>query len=242
MTSIEKNVLDFYSELICTDNNRYKSWEHCYQNFQSTFNKKSLTKIEIDFLSVHLAFYLASWGMYRGSSFLLERDYKIFYPIVELLFLEKEFFTESTIEDMLKQKDEKWISEFIERYFHLDKKLELSLEKIRKSVKGEINTPISYTLKSKILLGTFGCIPAYDRFFINGIKINNMDYHITQKYSKKSLRDIMNFIQDNLEIFISTRTKISQIQNESKNLNKIKYPIMKLIDMYFWKIGFDQGK
>ena len=36
-----------------------------------------------DYLSLHLAFYLASWGMYRGSSFLLQKDYKVLVPIVE---------------------------------------------------------------------------------------------------------------------------------------------------------------
>lgn len=37
----------------------------------------------MDYLSLQLAFYLASWGMYRGSSFLLQKDYKIYIPVVE---------------------------------------------------------------------------------------------------------------------------------------------------------------
>ncbi|VEJ05791.1 Uncharacterised protein [Campylobacter lari] len=32
-----------------------------------------------------LSFYLASWGMYRGSSFLLRYDYKIYKTILEEL-------------------------------------------------------------------------------------------------------------------------------------------------------------
>jgi hypothetical protein len=38
-----------------------------------------------DALSLHLAFFLASWGMYRGSSFLLQKDYTIHRPVVRLL-------------------------------------------------------------------------------------------------------------------------------------------------------------
>ena len=34
-------------------------------------------------MSLHLAFYLASWGMCRGSSFLLQKDYKVLVPVVE---------------------------------------------------------------------------------------------------------------------------------------------------------------
>lgn len=34
---------------------------------------------------MQLTFYLASWGMYRGSSFLLQKDYKVHVPVVEEL-------------------------------------------------------------------------------------------------------------------------------------------------------------
>ncbi len=39
----------------------------------------------IDMLALHLGFYLASWGMYRGSSFLLQKDYKVHVPIVKII-------------------------------------------------------------------------------------------------------------------------------------------------------------
>lgn len=33
--------------------------------------------VNLDYLSLQLAFYLASWGMYRGSSFLLQKYYRV---------------------------------------------------------------------------------------------------------------------------------------------------------------------
>ena len=41
--------------------------------------------MDYDYLSLQLAFYLASWGMYRGSSFLLQKDYKVHEAVVKEL-------------------------------------------------------------------------------------------------------------------------------------------------------------
>lgn len=40
---------------------------------------------DFDYLSLHLAFYLASWGMYRGSCFIFHKDYKVHTTIVEAI-------------------------------------------------------------------------------------------------------------------------------------------------------------
>ena len=82
-----KDTLSKYYDNIKKDkNHRLKSWEHCYTQFKAVLNKNELSVTDRDYLSLHLAFYLASWGMYRGSSFILERDYKVFYGVVEMHF------------------------------------------------------------------------------------------------------------------------------------------------------------
>ena len=35
-----------------------------------------MTEDDYDNLVLHLGFYLSNWGMYRGSSFLLQKSYK----------------------------------------------------------------------------------------------------------------------------------------------------------------------
>ena len=67
-------------------NDRFSSWEHCYKCFSAA--RKSNEPDE-DYLCLHLAFYLASWGMYRGSSFLLKKDYKVHLPVVQEILKEK---------------------------------------------------------------------------------------------------------------------------------------------------------
>ena len=76
-----KKTGEFYGELKVQDRHRYCSWEHCYAQFYEA--RQNPEKPNIDNLSLHLAFYLASWGMYRGSSFLLQYDYTIHTFVVE---------------------------------------------------------------------------------------------------------------------------------------------------------------
>ena len=79
---IIKSSTEFYNDLKIDENGRYRSWEHCYTHFIKARGSK---EIDYDYLSLQLAFYLASWGMYRGSSFLLQKDYKVHIPVVKEL-------------------------------------------------------------------------------------------------------------------------------------------------------------
>ena len=95
ITSIKDNIIQFYKEILDDRYHRYCSWEHCYLHFRRLRLVKS--NADIATATLHLAFYLASWGM----------------PTLHV-------------------------------------------------------SPTD-TLVTKVLLGTLGCIPAYDTFFINGV-------------------------------------------------------------------------
>lgn len=83
---IIKSSTEFYIALKTDENGRYRSWEYCYSHFIKARGSKD---VDYDYLSLQLAFYLASWGMYRGSSFLLQKDYKIHIPVVKELLSDK---------------------------------------------------------------------------------------------------------------------------------------------------------
>jgi hypothetical protein len=69
--SIESKILSYFGELEHDEHHRYRSWEHCYRYFQKA-SPSRLSK-DRDDAAIRLGFYLASWGMYRGKSFLLQR-------------------------------------------------------------------------------------------------------------------------------------------------------------------------
>jgi hypothetical protein len=81
--NIQDQVRAFYHRLASDPHHRYRSWEHCFTYFSQ---RAMLTEAEhLDTAALHLAFYLASWGMYRGSSALLWKDYTIHKPAISKL-------------------------------------------------------------------------------------------------------------------------------------------------------------
>jgi hypothetical protein len=60
---------------------RYSSFDYCYNYF---YKNSDLTK-DMEKSCFELAFYLASWGMFRGSSFLLQKSAKYFVKTVEYI-------------------------------------------------------------------------------------------------------------------------------------------------------------
>ena len=83
---IIKAVKDYHAEIEADSNGRYRSWEHCYKAFHDA---RQNPYADTDYLCLMLSFYLASWGMYRGSSFLLQKDYRIHIPVVRELLQPK---------------------------------------------------------------------------------------------------------------------------------------------------------
>jgi hypothetical protein len=86
------------------------------------------------------------------------------------------------------------------------------------------------TLLSKIMLGVLGCVPAYDRYFIDGLKEMKMKH---TGFNDASLNELFNFIEKN-------KTEIEQAQSLIKTQSQRHYPLMKIFDMYFWQIGYDK--
>ena len=65
---------------------RYASFDYCFNYFQGFKNKEEIAHdANIQNSCLQLGFYLASWGMYRGSTFLLQKSVKVFEPLVKYI-------------------------------------------------------------------------------------------------------------------------------------------------------------
>ncbi len=87
----------------------------------------------------------------------------------------------------------------------------------------------SDTLVTKVLLGTFGCLPACDRYFIDGFKNAGFKYSYL---NPAFIERLLIFCSDNL-------TDLQMEQNAIEKTSGFRYPLMKLVDMYFWQIGYE---
>ena len=211
----------FYDDARANENGRSRSWEHCYRVFRDARTDPSP---DCDYLCLHLAFYLASWGMYRGSSFLLQKDYKVLVPIVEeILKPEYDCLFGVACADLRE-------SEVKDRLENLNKYIAKHFEPIRDEVAGrKVASDVSPVLITKILMGTLGCVPAYDRFFVDGIK----KYKVTtQEYSLESVRKLAKFYEAHNDRLEEAR--------RGMRVGDLIYPQMKLLDMGFWQVGFEK--
>lgn len=217
---IVRSATVFYDQLRYDENGRYKSWEYCYGHFMDARHK---TNPDVDYLSLHLAFYLASWGMYRGSSFLLQKDYRIHIPVInELLNPKYDPLAGIECAEYRKSEIQKLLSDLnfsIKRYYN----------EVRIHVKEKKpQNKLSDTLITKILMGTLGCVPAYDRYFIAGLKNQKISTGI---YNIQSLLKLVDFYEENRDLFEMVRNRLT--------VNNMPYPQMKMLDMGFWQIGFE---
>ena len=210
----------FYDDARANENGRSRSWEHCYRVFRDARTDPSP---DYDYLSLHLAFYLASWGMYRGSCFILQKDYKVHTPIVEeILKPEYDCLFGLACADL--RDDDVW-----DQYTNLYKYIDGYFDPIRNEVAGRVvESQVSPVLITKILMGTLGCVPAYDRFFVDGIK----KYKVTtQEYSQNSLLKLVGFYEEHND-------RLEEVRRGMR-VGDLTYPQMKLLDMGFWQIGFE---
>ena len=212
----------FYDDARANENGRSRSWEHCYRVFRDARTDPSP---DYDYLSLHLAFYLASWGMYRGSSFLLQKDYKVHTPIVkEILKPEYDCLFGVACVDLREP-------EVQERLTNVYDCIANHFGPIRNEVAGrKVASSVSPVLITKILMGTLGCVPAYDRFFQDGVATYKVT---TQEYSLDSVLRLVDFYEEHNDRLEEAR--------RGMQCEDLIYPQMKLLDMGFWQVGFEKS-
>jgi hypothetical protein len=209
---IHKKICSYYGDIAGDPHHRYRSWEHCYRFFQNVQSAGIVA--QRDHAALQLGFYLASWGMYRGSTFLLQHAYTVHLGVVDCLASSQ-------------------FAPLWEREFGAaadDGELVQVILDAAEAV-GQAYRPFGQpteTLVTKVLLGTFGCLPACDQDFIAGVRKAGLGYsYLNAKLVKKLLA----FSRKHL-------TELRREQAIIRDHSGAHYPLMKLVDMYFWQLGY----
>ena len=190
---------------------RYASFDHCFNYFQEhgesgqTANLVSQSGMQMSCL--HLGYYLASWGMFRGKAALLQHSSRALLPAVKLIANAPEIMWTTDVEHY----DESRIDAI------LDFK-----DKLSELVPGGK----SDTLTSKIMLGVFGCVPAFDRYFRKG-------FHVSS-FSRSALREVHDYYNKHKEIIEDSRDHTISFDGVP---TKRCYTQAKVIDMIFFIEG-----
>jgi len=202
-----------------SEHHRYRSWEHCYRYFRQLGQTR--LHEDRDLASLQLGFYLASWGMYRGSSFLLQHTYTIHRGVIDVVadplfrrLWERDFGANESDESLVPT-----VLDLVDRIRNAYYPFASNVGKGRPTD----------TLVTKVILGSVGCLPACDEFFVKGFRAHG------QKYSELNglfVARVLRFSQEHLE-------ELQNVQTEIEERLGLRYPLMKIIDMYFWQLGFE---
>ena len=204
---------------------RYRSWEECFNHFSALRAEfpggNGLEGSSEKNAALHLGFYLASWGMFRGSSNLMEHSYLIHIPAVRILLESGYGFLMKADPTAIRR------SQMEQTYCDGILDLQARLKAVYDDgLKQRDPVSLTDTLLTKILLGTLACTPAYDNFFKSGLARAGLKPQSRLEYS---LREVLQFYQNHERDFEKTRLQLDGAG--------ISYPPMKLVDMSFWQLG-----
>ncbi|WP_414469269.1 hypothetical protein [Methanobacterium sp. ACI-7] len=193
---------------------RYASFDYCYNYFYSFYKQNKLHELSDDEnlqnSCLHLGFYLASWGMMRGSSFLLQKSVKNYKNLIEVI---------SKADPRLWEID-------VDNYNEKNIKLLLNCKEEINKAFGK-DTPTD-TLITKIMLGVFANVPAFDQYVQKSLKV--------YKLNEKSLWKIKEFYDQNKTVIDSFNIPTYDFLNGEET--DILYTKAKLVDM----CGFMEGQ
>jgi hypothetical protein len=213
--NLEQNIAKYLDGAAGSDGRkpdaRYASFDYCFNYFQAFREAQNFEAIgrpeNIQLSCLHLGFYLASWGMLRGSAELLQKSARFLIPAINkiannditLWEIDAHCYTENNIRQLIDTR-----------------------KVLREAYPG-----MSDILVTKIMLGVFGNVPAFDTNFRRG-------FHVTT-FGRQSLRKVGAFYEENRIVIEKYRTPT--LDFVSGKPTSRKYTRSKVIDMAFFIEG-----
>jgi hypothetical protein len=178
---IEANLQQFKAEQ--GPLRRYASFDYCFNYFQSYREQDRAEELaeNMQVSCLHLGFYLASWGMFRGRSVLLTRSVSQFEPVIKLI---------ARTPRSIWQID---ANEYTAEACEVLAKTASDIQQALAFPNGKWPSP---TLATKIMLGVFGNVPAFDSRVRRGLRDSDM----TRRFGPRALGNIGLFYHAHREV------------------------------------------
>jgi len=208
---------------VADPNSAAASFDYCYNYFQDFKDRRKLEELadgdHVQQSCLQLGFYLASWGMLRASTQLFRRSIHHYVPLIEAL----------------PQFDPRVWDVDLETYSPDVAELLLTTSsEIRRLLTGNV----SDILTTKIMLGVFGNVPAFDTYFSAAFgrwRTVREGRRRGGGFSRKSLLSVRDFYEEYSQVLSSTR--VYTLDFESGEPTSRQYPAAKLVDMVLFTQG-----
>jgi hypothetical protein len=185
---------------------RAASFDYCH-NYFVAHRADFWTNGMLELSSLHLAAYLASWGMYRGSAPLLQLSIPCYVPLIEVLRENRVLF-DLDVCDFDNENSRALVVNCFDSIQVLD-------------------IGASTTLATKIMLGVFGCVPALDRFVGRELGFGTINH--------RNLISLYNLYDENRAVIDDLR--IPTLSFSTGAPSRIRYKQAKIIDMHAFIAG-----
>ncbi len=194
------------------DSARFASFDYCFNYFQSFYETGTVEDLAApDSLQVsclQLGFYLASWGMFRGSADLRHHSAKRLAPVIDAIVAAPTAVWSADADDYRPE-------------------VQAVLIGVAHALRAVLPGGQSQTLVTKTMLGVFGCVPAFDRFFRIGFGAST--------FGAKSLTAIGAFYHANAAAI--ERCRVPTLDFATGGDTRRSYTRAKVIDMVFFTEG-----
>jgi hypothetical protein len=211
-----KRNLELYKASGMGSYDREASFSYCFNYFQGFRDAKNTAEIananNLQTSCLQLGFFLASWGMYRGSADLLKRSSRVLITLIETIAVTEPEVWEIDVD--------RYSEGNIDRICAFSQLIWKQYPKM------------TDTLLTKILLGVFGNVPAFDTNF----KGASNALGLPQTFGKKALIQIGNFYTEHSHEFESFIVPTLEFLTGSESETR-RYSKAKLLDMAFFVEG-----
>jgi len=201
---------------------RASSFDYCFNYFQAFRSRGEIealaAPVHLEASCLQLGYYLASWGMLRGSTLLHTKSYRYFEPVVEAIAAEPETswttdadsYSDAGITALLATRDR------------------LATALTPNPPAGGRPRTATNTLVTKVILGVFGSVPAFDTFFVRGLRAETGRGF---SFGRQALAEIGRFYQRNSAMIDATAVYTLDAMTGQPTART--YTKAKIIDMVF---------
>lgn len=198
---------------------RSQSYDHCFNYFADTADPTD----DMEKSCAVLGFYLASWGMYRGSSYLLKYTNSAHLaPVVEYIAENRPALSNIDVDSYTDDN----ITATLDAY-----------QAIRAAVFPGRQRHI--TLVTKIMVAVFGCVPAFDSRFLRGFRmvLNGGESVSPDTLNTRSLARVADFYQANQADIDALHHESRTVAFSGSTVTAHKLTKAKILDMYCYDLG-----
>ena len=237
-----QDYVDKFMDIYRKDkNSRYRSYDHVHCVYLK--NRHDNSPATLDYVALHLFAFLGSWGMLCRGAFLLQKDYRFLIPVIKILNqpkydglcdvdltdanLDKSWYI-ATVMELIGELKEYFMSQ---TYYKIEKDKEAT---VAKNIAFTLND-VHDTVIGKILLATLGCIPAYDKYVVAGMKTEGL----CGTLGKRSLSDLVDYSRAHAGILQKIMASVNADVQREGECSQLIYPVAKILDMLFWEYGYD---